>query len=241
MVRTVVIIQGRIGSARLRGKVLADVGGQPMIAHVVERAHRIEGIDEVVVAVPDLPEDDVLAATTSAFGVRVVRGPADDVLQRYVIAAGAANADAVVRVTADCPLLSPTVSSTVVADYRRGDADYVSNTLERTFPRGLDTEVVSVAALQTAAREAATDAEREHVTPFIWTRPHRFRLRSIRTAPDRSNLRLTVDVAEDLVLVRAIYDALGPPWFDIEDVFELLDRRPELVALNAGVSQKSVT
>lgn len=212
-----------------------------MIAHVVERAHRIEGIDEVVVAVPDLPEDDVLTATTSALGVRVVRGPADDVLQRYLLAAGAANADAVVRVTADCPLLSPTVSSTVVADFRRGDADYVSNTLERTFPRGLDTEVVSIAALRTAAREAVTAAEREHVTPFVWTRPRRFRLRSIRTTPDRSDLRLTVDVAEDLALVRAVYDALGPDQFDIEDVIALLDRRPELVALNAGISQKSAT
>jgi len=240
-VRTVVIIQGRIGSARLRGKVLADIAGRPMIARVVDRGRRIEGIDEVVVAVPDLPEDDVLAATASALDVRVVRGSADDVLGRYLVAADAANADAVVRVTGDCPLLSPKVSSAVVADYQLGGADYVSNTLERTFPRGLDTEVVDMEALRTAGREAVTADEREHVTPFIWSQPGRFRLRSIRTAPDRSDLRLTVDVAEDLALVRAIYDALGPDPFDLDDISELLDRRPELVALNAGISQKRVT
>lgn len=239
-VRTVVVIQARIGSSRLRGKVLADIGGRPMIAHVLERARRITGIDDVVVAVPDLAEDDQLASVVASFGAPVVRGSTDDVLGRYLAAAEASGASVVVRVTADCPLLSPSVSSSVVAAYARGGADYASNTLERTHPRGLDTEVISVEALQTAGREAADPAEREHVTPFIWRRPDRFRLRSVRAATDRSDMRWTVDVAEDLALVRSIHDELGPEPFDVDEILELLDRRPDLRALNAQISQKPV-
>ena len=151
--RTVVVIQARIGSRRLPGKVLADIGGRPMIAHVLERAEAITGIDDVMVAVPDLPEDDPLASAVASLGASVVRGATDDVLGRYLAAADAGRADVVVRVTADCPLLSPSVSSSVVAAYARGGADYASNTLERRSPRGLDTEVVSVETLRAAGRE----------------------------------------------------------------------------------------
>ena len=238
--RTVVVIQARIGSSRLRGKVMADIGGRPMIAHVLERARHITGIDDVVVAVPDLAEDDPLASAVASLGAPVVRGSTGDVLGRYLAAAAASSADVVVRVTADCPLLSPSVSSSIVTAYARGAVDYASNTLERTHPRGLDTEVVSVEALRAAGRESTDPAEREHVTPFIWRRPDRFRLRSVRAATDRSALRLTVDVAEDLTLVRSIHAELGPGPFDVDEILELLDRRPELVALNAQISQKPV-
>ena len=143
-----------------------------------------------------------------------------------------------VRLTGDCPLLSPSVSSRVVEAFV--DCDYASNTLERTFPRGLDTEVLSADALRTAGREARLPSEREHVTPFVWSRPGRYRLRSVRDDVDRSDLRLTVDVAEDLQLVRAIHAELGPGWFDLDDILELLATRPELAALNAGVVQKPI-
>ena len=238
--RTVVVIQARIGSRRLPGKVLADIGGRPMIAHVLERAEAITGIDEVMVAVPDLPEDDPLASAVASLGASVVRGATDDVLGRYLAAADAGRADVVVRVTADCPLLSPSVSSSVVAAYARGGADYASNTLERRSPRGLDTEVVSVETLRAAGRESTDPAEREHVTPFIWRRPDRFRLRSVRAPSDRSAVRLTVDVAEDLALVRSVHEELGPGLFDVDEILELLDRRPELAAINAEISQKLV-
>ena len=238
--RTVVVIQARIGSSRLRGKVLADIGGRPMIAHVIERASRIEGITDVVVAIPDLTEDDSLASVIRSIGAPVVRGSSDNVLDRYLTALDATDADVVVRVTADCPLLSPSVSSAVVAAYAQGDADYASNTLERTYPRGLDTEVVSAEALRIAGREATDPAEREHVTPFVWRRPERFALRSVRAATDRSALRWTVDVEEDLALVRAIHDELGSEAFDIEEILDVIERRPELATRNAGVAQKLV-
>lgn len=227
-----------MGSTRLPGKVLADVGGTPLIAHVVERARRIGGVDEVALAIPDLAEDDQLAEAGDALGVRVVRGSPDDVLDRYALAASATSADVVVRVTGDCPLLSPSVSSRVVAAV--AGSDYASNTLERTYPRGLDTEAFTVDALRAAADEAQEPAEREHVTPFIWRRPERFRLRSVRDAVDRSGLRWTVDVPEDLELVRTIVAELGRSEFDANDVLELLERRPELSILNADVAQKPI-
>jgi spore coat polysaccharide biosynthesis protein SpsF len=237
-VRIVAIVQARMGSTRLPGKVLADLAGRPMVTHVLERARRIEGVDEVVAAIPDLAEDDSLAGAIEALGLRVIRGSADDVLDRYLVAAEASDADAVVRVTADCPLLSPAVSSGVVAAFVADEVDYASNTLERTYPQGLDTEVMAATTLRAAADEAVAPEEREHVTPFIWRRPERFRLRSVRGTPDRSALRWTVDEADDLAFARAVYAELGPRSFDVAEVLELLERRPEIGRLNAGVAQK---
>jgi spore coat polysaccharide biosynthesis protein SpsF len=159
------------------------------------------------------------------------------VLARFLRAAEATGADVIVRLTADCPLLSPSVSSSVVAALD-DSVDYASNTLDRTWPRGLDTEVITADVLRIAGREAQEPVEREHVTPFIYRRPERFRLRSVRSLTDRSQLRWTVDTTEDLSLVRAIHDELGPGPFDLDHVLAFLERRPELLALNAAVRQK---
>lgn len=237
--RTVVVIQARMGSTRLPGKVLAEIGDRPMIAHVLARAGSIRGIDEVVVAIPDLPEDDELAATLDTLGARVVRGPSDDVLARYLRCVDLTAADAVVRITADCPLLSSRVSTDVLAAFGT-DADYASNTLERTYPRGLDTEVVRADALRAADAGGATAEEREHVTPYVWRRPDRFTLRSVRADVDRSDLRWTVDTPEDLAFVRAVHAELGRAEFDMPEILALLAERPELAALNASVEQKPI-
>lgn len=238
--RVVAVVQARTGSTRLPGKVLADIGGRPMIDHVLERARLIEGVDEVVLAIPDLPDDDELAGLAGTLDVAVVRGPADDVLARYLVALEtvAPDGDVVVRLTGDCPLLSPAVSGTVLTGL--ADADYASNTLDRTFPRGLDTEVIRADALRAAHRLASTAAEREHVTPFIWRRPDRFRLVSVRDSEDHSDLRWTVDVAEDLEAVRAIYAELGQASMDHRAVLDLLRRNPNLGRINAEVTQKPV-
>jgi spore coat polysaccharide biosynthesis protein SpsF len=238
--RTIVVVQARMGSTRLRGKVLADLAGQPMVARVLERAEAIAGIDEVAIAVPDLAEDDALATVADGLGARVVRGSADDVLGRFVRAADATGADAIVRITADCPLLSPRVSSTVVAGFASAGVDYASNTLVRTWPRGLDTEVVTVDALRVADAEGTTAADREHVTTFVWSRPDRFRLEAVTDEVDRSARRWTVDLAEDLAFARAVYDELGPA-FEVDDVFALLERRPEIAEINAAISQKPLS
>lgn len=235
--RTVAIVQARIGSTRLPGKVLMQLAGKPMVLHVLERAASIIGVNEVVAAVPTSPEDDDLASVIAEAGFRISRGSPEDVLSRYVVAARATIADVVLRVTADCPLLSPEVSRRVLEHFV--ECDYASNTLERTFPRGLDTEVTATSILELAHREATTVSEREHVTPYIWRNPARFRLRQVTDLPNRSNLRWTVDTPEDMMLAVAVYDDLGPD-FEYGDVLDLLARRPELTELNRGIDQKPV-
>jgi spore coat polysaccharide biosynthesis protein SpsF len=241
--RVAAVIQARLGSTRLPGKVLRGICSEPMIAHVVRRVRRLERIDWVGVAIPDTAGDDPLAEHLATLeGVAVTRGPEDDVLARYVAAAEVARADAVVRITADCPLLCPSVSQRVVDAFieRTGECDYASNTLDRTFPRGLDTEVVSVAVLRTAHREASETADREHVTRFIWSRPERFRLHSVTDIRDRSHLRWTVDTKEDLALVSRIYEALRAhqPNFDYPEILDCIAAHPEWLELNRHVPQK---
>jgi len=229
-----------MGSTRLPGKVLADIAGKPMIGRVLDRVDRIPEIAETVVAIPDLEDDDELDHAIRGLGHRVVRGSAADVLDRYRLAAERTSAEAVMRITADCPLLSPTICSRVVGVFEQDDVDYASNTLERTFPRGLDTEVVRGDALEVAAREATAASEREHVTPFVWSRPDRFRLRSVTGVPNRATLRWTVDTPADLEFVRAVYGELGDESFESDAVIALLDRRPEIGQINAGVEQKPI-
>ncbi len=242
--RVVVIAQARMGSTRLPGKVLLDLAGRPMVEHVLRRARLIPGVDAVALATTTRAEDDALASRCSADGwAPVHRGPADDVLERYRLAAEAERADIVVRVTADCPLLSPAVSGLVV---RRlldagGALDYVSNTRTRSYPRGLDTEVFTIAALRAAAADALAADEREHVTPFIWRRPERFRMAEVADARDRSALRWTVDTPADFALASRIHEALrGREDFTYEDVLAVLERHPDWSNLNRDVEQKVV-
>ena len=218
-----------MGSSRLPGKVLAALGGHPVVQHVVRRAAAITGVDDVVLAIPEGAEDDPLEATARAHGVRVLRGHPTDVLSRYHAAAQLTNADAIVRVTADCPLLDPAVSGTVVARFHVGDADYVSNIHPPTFPDGYDTEVITRAALEAAWREARDPYDREHVTPFIWKQVKRFRVANVSDAEDRSAWRLTLDTAEDLERLRAIWSRLGAD-AGLGEVVALLERQPDLLA-----------
>jgi len=229
-----------MGSTRLPGKVLRPLAGKPMILHVTERAARIPGVDAVVVATPDGPEDAPLRQALLAAGISNPVGPADDVLRRYALAAEAADADVVVRITSDCPLLSPAVSGRVVSAFLDGGFDYASNTLERSWPRGMDTEVLSRETLDTLDASTVEPFEREHVTPGAWRHPERFRLRSVRNDSDQGDIRLTVDTEQDLRLVEAILDALGRDDVELDEVLDLLARRPDLIAINAGVVQKGL-
>lgn len=229
-----------MGSTRLPGKVLLPIAGRPMLEHVVERAGRIVGCEEVAVAIPDLPQDDLLADAVRAMGRPVIRGPSTDVLARYVAAIRETRADAVVRLTADCPLLSPEVSSAIVHAFVAGAAHYASNTLQRTYPRGLDTEVVAAEALSAAARESTEAWEREHVTPFIWRQPERFVLRSVRGATDDSDLRWTVDTPEDLAVVRGIYEEAESDRVDLGEALDIVRRRRPDLRRNARVPQKAI-
>ena len=219
-----------MGSTRFPGKVLADLGGRPALAHVLERAALIDGTAALVLAIPLDKADDDLAAAGERAGVIVVRGSTEDVLDRFRGAATAVRAEAVVRITADCPLLDPAVASRVVTRFARGDCDYVSNVHPPTFPDGYDTEVVSAQVLDTAWREARDPYDREHVTTFIWQRPGRFRCANVADDVDRSSWRLTLDTADDLEHLRRIHRRLrARDAFGLEQIVALAGEEPALV------------
>jgi spore coat polysaccharide biosynthesis protein SpsF (cytidylyltransferase family) len=237
--RAVAVIQARLGSTRLPGKALADIAGRPMLAHVAERAAAIPGIAAVVIATTVSPADEPLAAFACRAGLHSIRGSEADVLDRFCLAARETRAEAIVRITADCPLLDPEVSGRVLAAYVGGRpaVDYASNVHPPTYPDGLDTEVVSVEALETAAREAELPSDREHVTTYIWRRPERFRLLNVANGEDLSAHRWTVDTGADLAFVRAVFEALGRGGSraGMAEVLGLLAEQPALREINAGL------
>jgi spore coat polysaccharide biosynthesis protein SpsF len=213
------VIQARTGSTRLPGKVLQTVSGRPMLRFMLDRLASLD-VDHVVVATSDLDRDDAVADVASDADVAVVRGSESDVLARFVTVVDEFPADDVVRLTADCPLMDPRLVEAVIATHRAHRADYTSNVLPRTFPKGLDVEVITSAALRTAAEEAPAGDEREHVTPFVYRRPERFRLANHLGEHSLGNERWTVDTLDDLDFVRRVVERLDDDraaWTDILD------------------------
>ncbi|HEY0650825.1 glycosyltransferase family protein [Phenylobacterium sp.] len=206
------ILQARMSSSRLPGKVLAPVLGEPMIARHVERLRRSQRIDRLVVATSTDPSDTPLAEACERLALPVHRGDLNDVLGRFVGAmADHPGATAVVRLTADCPLADWTVIDALIDRFVAEDADYASTNLpERTWPHGLDAEVIRPEVLQRAHREAADAYEREHVTAFVYRRPDEHRMVGLSRSPPLDHLRWTVDYPEDLAFVRRVYEQLYP-------------------------------
>jgi glutamate-1-semialdehyde aminotransferase/spore coat polysaccharide biosynthesis protein SpsF (cytidylyltransferase family) len=220
-----------MASTRLPGKVLAEIDGHPMIWHVVQRARRATTLDDLIVATSDDSANDPFVDYCAANGIPCVRGSEQDVLDRYYQTASKAAADIVVRLTADCPLIEPSVIDRLVKAFRAGGYDYVSNTIRYTYPDGLDAEVFSFAALEQAWKEARQPAEREHVTPYI-VASGRFRTHNVENDRDLStlNYRWTVDEPTDLEFVRQVYAELAHiPEFGVNDVLDLLERKPALL------------
>jgi len=231
-----------MGSTRLPGKVLRRVCGRPLLSYQLERLRRCRLVDHIVVATSVLPADDMIAAFCAQESTAVVRGPELDVLTRFALAAKATSADIIVRVTADCPLLEPALVDQAIEAFRSGECDYLSNMCPPTWPYGMAVEVMTRKVLDEAAAEAHDPTEREHVTPFLYWRPARYRLRSITRAPDLSAQRWTVDTPEDFELVSRILDALYPvtPEFTVEDVLALLEQHQDWNEINRHVEQKTV-
>ncbi len=242
--RVVCIVEARFRSSRLPGKVLMPILGKPMLARMIDRVTRARTLDAIVIACPDGPDDDAIEEVAYETGVLCFRGSEDDVLARVVGAAQANHADVIVEVTGDCPLHEPALIDKVVSDYLLGGADFVSNILPYTTPRGTDVRVFSAAALADIAERSSDPADREHVSLHFWEHPERYRLRNVMTdfPSDVVELRLTVDTEHDLQLVRAVYAELFPsdPAFTLADVVNLLTRRPDIRDLNAAVVQKAV-
>lgn len=241
MMRVVCVIQARMGSTRLPGKVLLDLVGRAMLERVIARARRIPSVAEVVIATSALEADDAIAERAPGFGAKVTRGSESDVLARYAQAAREHDADAILRVTSDCPLLDPGVCEQVVQGFLAGGVDYASNTLERTWPRGLDAEAFSRDALDRADREADQPHEREHVTPYLYQGRGGFRVRAVTGAIDESGHRWTVDTEDDLRFAREALKLVGGrddvPWTDL---LAAVRAHPEVRALNEHVRQKDL-
>ena len=207
-----------------------------MLWHVTNRAHQANLLDDVVVATSASASDDSVSAVCDQEGIPCFRGSENDVLDRYYQAARWIGADTIVRITADCPLIDPVVLDEVVNTYLDSRCDYASNTVERTYPDGLDTEAFSFETLEKAWLEARLMSEREHVTPYIWRNEELFKLRQVTQETDLSDLRWTVDELEDLEFVRKVYEHLYQPdqVFSTENVLKLLEKHPELLEINRG-------
>ena len=235
------IIQARMGSTRLPGKVLADIAGKPMVQRVIERVKAATLLDKVILATTVEERDTPVATLAETLGIDAFRGSVDDVLDRYYQAAKSFGVEVVVRVTADCPLMDPSIIDRAVTTFLEGDCDYVSTAYPvPTFPDGLDVEVFSIWALEKAWKEASLRSEREHVAPYIWENPHIFRLRNIANPEDLSAMRWTVDEERDLQFVREVYRHLDDGTgriFGMNEVLSLLERHPELLEINQGIQR----
>ena len=234
--RTVCIIQARMSSTRLPGKVLLPLAGREVLAHVLARLACCQTLDEVVLATSSDASDDVLAQWCNTRGVSVFRGSLQDVLDRYYQCAVESRADAVVRITADCPALDPTIVDEVVRSFQAGRYDLFY--LGGEFPDGLDCAVFSFAALERAWREAALPSEREHVGPYVVKHPEWFRVGSLEKFKGLAHHRWTLDEPRDLVFLQSVFERLqrpdGQP-FLTQDVLDLVEREPELLQTNEGI------
>lgn len=243
------VVQARTGSSRLPGKVMYPLAGRPALSHVVERLHSASTIDRTVVATSSKRQDDVLARYVPEFGAEVYRGSEENVLKRFYEAADRRDPDVLVRITGDCPLLDPRVVDAVVSKLRSTSADYATNVLERSFPRGLDVEAFTAASFETVYERSNRPHHEEHVTPYYRENPSRYDLVNLSADEvydepdlrDRTEVRLTLDEAADYELLDSIYEELydGEP-IGIENVIEYLDAT-ELATLNAEVEQKEVS
>jgi len=237
--RVIIITQARTGSTRLPGKVLEDLGGRTLLEQHLARLAPVRGAHGIVVATTTEPGDDAILALCAKIGVACFRGSEDDVLDRYLGAAREHGADVVVRVTSDCPFLEPAVIDRLIEDFLAGSFDYYANFLERerSYPLGLETEVFSLEALERACREATLAEDREHVTPYLWSVPGRFRTGHSHCSRDCSGHRWTVDTPEDLELARRMIAGAGAD-AGMDAWLELFEQQPELAEINADVMHK---
>ena len=243
MTKIIAIVQARMGSTRLPGKVVMDLIGKPMLVHELSRISRAKRISSLVVATTTSSLDDGIVDVCKEHDWHCFRGSEPDVLDRYYQCAKQFGADSIVRLTADCPLIEPTIIDKVVEEFiqKSPDVDYVSNIIpQRTFPLGLDTEVMSFSALERSWIEDTNPALREHVTQYILRNPDKFNIAGVMNDRDLSNLRWTVDTKEDFQLIKEIYTFFGNNRFSWNDVLDLIYKKPELRLINQNIRQKEV-
>ncbi len=241
MDNAVVLIQARMASSRLPGKVMLPLAGRPVLAHVVERCRAAAGVGRVVIATTTSAADDELAARAKGWGADVFRGAEDDVLGRLADTAAAFPARHYVRITADCPLTDPTIVGEVLAAHAAGGYDFSYNDVARAFPRGYDVEVMTAEVLAWLAARCRDAASREHVTPYLYEHAGDFKVFELKSGRDADygGYRLVLDEPADYELLRRIFERLGAtPLFGLGDVLSLLAAEPALAAVNRHVGQR---
>ena len=242
--KTGIIIQARMGSSRLSGKVMLELEGKTVLQHVIDRVRQCKLVNEIIIATTDLKQDDTITEHVTNYGVKCFRGSETDVLSRYYFAALENNLDTVIRITSDCPLIDPQIVDKLIQAYKKKDYALLSNVSldisNRTYPRGLDTEIFSFKVLEQAFYNASELYQREHVTPYIYEKFDN--IYCFKNDIDYSKYRWTLDTDEDLQLIKEIYRHLykGIHDFYLADIIKLVEKYPELVEINAEIEQKKI-
>ncbi len=234
---TIAIIQARVGSTRLPGKILKKIEGKTVLEHVVNRVKAAKNINDIVVATTVKKEDLQIVKLCAKLGISVFCGSEDDVLDRYYQAARLFKADHIVRITSDCPLIDPQVIDKVIELYLKEKADYATNTVPETFPDGLDTEVFSFKTLKISWKNAKLFSEREHVTPYIRNNPKIFRIVNFKCETNLADKRWTIDEPEDFEFIKIIYENLYPKdsLFGMDKILHFLKKHPEVERINKNI------
>jgi spore coat polysaccharide biosynthesis protein SpsF len=241
VMRVIAIVQARIGSTRLPGKVLRQLGNRTVLSWVIHRVRQFRRIDSLLIATTVEPVDDAVAKEAERCSAEVFRGNENDVLDRYYRGACHTRADVIVRITSDCPFIDPEVSDYTIQRFLDEQPDYASNALERTYPRGLDTEVMKFSAIERAWKEAWEPYQRAHVTPYLYENPDKFCLLSVKGKADFSGYRWTLDTPEDAEFFQEVCARFcGSVDFTWRDVLRLLEREPALADKNQHIRQKAL-
>lgn len=236
------IIQARMGSTRLPGKVMKEVNGKSLLEYQIERLKEVQLIDDIIIATTTRKNDDCIVDFCEKQNITVHRGSEENVLERYYFAATESNANLVVRMTSDCPLIDPAIVDKMIMYYLTNDFDYVSNTIIRSYPRGMDAEIFSYVTLKEAYSYAEKDYEKEHVTPYIYLNPEKYRIGQMINEKNSSQYRLTVDVPEDFVLISTLIETLyiKNKMFDLDMILKEMNEKPYLSKINGHVKQKAL-
>ena len=230
------IIQARMGSSRLPNKVLMKINeNQTVLEHVIKQLSFSKSINKIIVATTKLKQDDIIENLVKKLGIDVFRGNSLDVLDRYYQCAKQFNLENIVRITSDCPLIDPEIVDEVIRKYETDEFDYVSNTLIRTFPIGMDVEIFSFGVLQTTWNNATLPSEREHVTPFMRNKKMGFSIGNVENHKDHSKIRITLDRKEDYELIKKIINKFERKPILIQDIIKLFQNQPELMKINENV------
>lgn len=244
--KVVCLVQARVGSTRLPGKILKEICGKTILHHEIDRLKKCKEIDEIVIATTDKEDDDKIVNEAKKLSVKYFRGSENDVLSRFYYAAKENNADIIVRVTSDCPCIDFEILDKMLIyfkeKYKEKQVDYLSNTIKRTYPRGYDIEIFTFSALEKSYINAKKEYEREHVTPYIYDKTNNFLKLSFENKDDYSEYRVTLDTIEDFIVIKNIFENLyyKNPYFKLNDVVQYLNNNLHIVDINKHIEQKKL-